>query len=439
MAKRRVVITGVGVINALGITKDEFFSGLLEGKNGIQRITAFDAGNFPCHIGGEAPHPRINDVVPKSHRKSTKLMSRDIELAVIAAEGAVRDARLTTRGTNPDAPSDFDPTRAGTNIGAGLICCDLAELGSAVEVSTTQNTFDHHKWGQEGMQALTPLWLLKYLPNMLGCHVSIIHDLQGPNNNITTGEVSGLLSLAEATRTIQRDRADLMVAGGAECKVNPMAHLRQCLLKRLSTRYNDQPEKAYRPFDVQADGFVVGEGGGILILEELEHARRRQATIYAEVTGFGASCYASDDFINPEPAGKNMGVAMQTACRQAGLNPDQIDLLVAHGLALPRCDAAEATAIRAVFAGHHTRMAVTTIKSRIGNCGAGASAIDAVTAVLAMERDMIPASLNCDQVPKEYGLNIIKTNTPAKIRNAMVTSYTFGGQTAALVLSEFKE
>jgi len=231
----------------------------------------------------------MGKIVPKNYRKATKLMSRDIELAVVAADAAIRDAGLRTRATNPDGPVDVDPTRIGVNIGAGLICCDLVELAAAVEHAVTDGRFDYKKWGREGMEALTPLWLLKYLPNMPGCHVSIIHDCQGPNNAVTCAEASGQLAIGEASRIVARGAADVMIAGGAECKVNPMALLRQCLLGRVSTNYNDRPKQACRPFDRDADGTVVGEGAGIVILEELEHARNRGARIYAEAAGFGAS------------------------------------------------------------------------------------------------------------------------------------------------------
>ncbi|MBN2210702.1 MAG: beta-ketoacyl-[acyl-carrier-protein] synthase family protein [Sedimentisphaerales bacterium] len=437
MPDRHVVITGVGLINALGLDAQVYFDALLAGTSGVRTLESFDASRFPCTIGGEAPRVKLNEYVPKSHRKATKLMSRDIELAVIAANAAVRNAGLKTKGTAPEETPDFDPTRAGTNIGAGLICCDLVEMGEAAATSVTDGKFDYKKWGQQGMQSLTPLWLLKYLPNMLGCHVSIIHDLQGPNNNITSGEVSGLLSVAEAVRTIIHNRADLMVAGSAECKLNPMAFLRQCLLKRLSTHANDRPAQACRPFDREADGMVVGEGGAIIILEEEEHARKRGANIYARISGFAASSFASKDFLTPDDNGEGMALAMQKALARAGLQPKDIDLLTAHGLGLPDCDRAETQAIRTVFGDHTSKMPVMALKSRIGNCGAGASAIDLATTILALDKKIIPANLNCDDRIDEALLAPTK-NLDATIENALVNSYTFGGQTAAMVISKYK-
>ncbi|MBN1766665.1 MAG: beta-ketoacyl-[acyl-carrier-protein] synthase family protein, partial [Sedimentisphaerales bacterium] len=344
MSQRRVVITGVGLVNALGLGARHCFEAMLDGVVGIDVIKSFDPSEFPCRIGGESPALQMSKIVPKSHRKAVKLMSRDIELAIVAADDAIRDAGLKSRGTH-DGPVDIEPTRSGVNIGAGLICCDLVELGAAAVYAIEDGRFSLSKWGREGMEYLTPLWLLKYLPNMLNCHISIVHDLQGPNNCITCAETSGLLSVGEAHHTIAQGKADVMVAGGAECKVNPMALMRQCMIHRVSTHYNDQPRAGYRPFDRDADGMVVGEGGGIVILEELEHARRRGAKIYAEVTGFGASNNFSLDFIQPEEQATGISIAIRKALHHAGVQPEDIDLVVPHGVAVAGHDRAEARAL----------------------------------------------------------------------------------------------
>ena len=432
--KRRVAITGVGLINALGIGREEYFAALIEGKNGIKRIEAFDPGEFTSQVAGESPHLKMAKQVPKAHRKATKLMSRDIELAVVAADTAVRDAGLTTKGTAPDEEPDVDPTRIGVNIGAGLICCDLVELAEAVQNGVSSGQFDYRKWGSEGMATLTPLWLLKYLPNMLSCHVSIIHDLQGPSNAVTCAEASGQLAVGEAYRIISHGKADVMITGGAECKVNPMALLRQCLLKRTCSSCNDKPDQACRPFDKGADGTILGEGGGIVVLEELEHARKRGATIYGEVTGYGASCSFGSDFVSIEADGKGIEIALRKALAAAELEPQQVDLLVPHGTAVRSDDQAEATAIKAAFGTHVSQLPVFATKSRIGNCGAGAAAIDLATMALVMHSNTIPATLNCDDPATE--LNIVQRNTQTEITHAVTCCYTYGGQTAALVISK---
>jgi len=439
MADRRVVITGLGIINALGQGIQEYFSALLDGVVGVDRIKAFDPSGFPCQVGAESISLKMNKIVPKAHRKATKLMSRDIELAVVAADLAVRDAKLRTKGTGPEEKPNIDVTRSGVNIGTVLNCCDLVELAAAVEHGTENGKFSYSRWGAEGMESLTPLWLLKYLPNMLSCHISIIHDLQGHSNAITCAEAGGQLSAGEAFRIIARGDADLMIAGGAECKVNPMTLLRQCLLGRVSTNYNDRPDQASRPFDRDADGTVMGEGAGIVVLEELEHARKRNADIYAEVKGFGASNNFSEDFVEPESGGKGITIALRKAMQQARLSGDQVQLLIPHGIGVANHDGAEAAGIRAAFGEYAAELPIFATKSRIGNCGGGAGAIDLVTTVLALHEAKIPATLNSPNPPAEYGLNINQNNVEKKIENALTCCYTFGGQTAALAVSKMKD
>jgi 3-oxoacyl-[acyl-carrier-protein] synthase II len=437
MGERRVVITGLGLINALGVGREQYFKAMLDGRIGIDRIKAFDPAGFPCQIGGEAPDYAIGDFVPKSHRKATKLMSRDIALSVIAATCAVRDAGLKTKGTSPEGPIDIDPTRSGVNVGAGLICCDIEELGAAAEHAVAEGRFSLAEWGSKGMEYLTPLWLLKYLPNMLSCHISIIHDLQGPSNSITCADASGLLAIGEAFRTIAAGKADLMVAGGAECKMNPMGLIRQTLLKRMALDYNGEPQSGCRPFDRHAGGAVLGEGGGIVILEDLEHARRRGATIYAELTGFGGSNCFCRNFVNLDPADTGVSIAIRKALSDAKLAPEQIGLVIPHGVGVRRDDQVEAQAIQDVFGDHSRRVYTVTTKSRVGNCGAGSGAIDLVTAILAMAERKIPPNVNCPDPDEGIILpvgdhGVIET----KIEHALVSSYTYGGQTAAITVSQ---
>src|SRR6185503_4507346 len=255
---RRVVVTGIGVISPLGIGANATWENLLAGKVGVGRIQQFDPSGFPSQIAGEVPAYKIGDYVPKSYRKATKVMARDIEVAVVAADDAFKDAGLQSRAYT-ESPT-IEPTRFGCNIGAGLISCDLNELTSAMHVARDGNKLDLHKWGVEGMNQLTPLWLLKYLPNMLACHVTIIHELKGPSNTLTCAEASSHLAIGEAFRTIQRGKADLAICGGAESKVNPMGLMRQTLLGRLTETHNDAADTAVRPFDADADGTTIAEG-----------------------------------------------------------------------------------------------------------------------------------------------------------------------------------
>src|SRR5580692_3965575 len=267
---RRVVVTGIGVICPIGIGSGEFWENLLSGRIGVRRIAAFDPSGFPSQIAGEVPAYKIGDYVPKSYRKATKVMARDIEMAVVAADDAFKDAGLKSKAYT-ETP-DFDGKRFGCNIGAGLISVDLNELTVALHSARNGDQLDLRKWGNEGMTQLTRLWLLKYLPNMLACHVTIIHQLKGPSNTITCADAAAHLAIGEAFRTIQRGDADLAVCGGTESKVQPMGLLRQVLLKRLNESNNESPGDAVRPFDADARGSAVAEGGGLLILEEYDRA-----------------------------------------------------------------------------------------------------------------------------------------------------------------------
>src|SRR5690348_6624456 len=321
---RRVVITGIGIISPIGIGAKAHWENLVAGKVGVRRIASFDPGGFPSQIAGEIPAIKISEYVPKSYRKATKVMARDIELAVVAADDAFKDAGLQSRAYT-DKPAT--PTaRFGCNIGAGLISAELNELTAAMHVAREANKLDLKKWGREGMNQLTPLWLLKYLPNMLACHVTIIHELKGPSNTITCADASSHLAIGEAFRTIQRGKADLAICGGAESKVNPMGLMRQCLLKRLNVESNDAPERAVRPFDAEANGAAIGEGGGLLILEEYEHAKSRGAKIYAELVGFGASqdTYSVTD---PCPTGQSYGAAVRKALSEANIDASEVGCL----------------------------------------------------------------------------------------------------------------
>src|SRR5436190_4742400 len=387
---RRVVVTGLGIISPIGIGAKTFWENLVAGKCGVQRITAFDPSSFPSQIAGEVPTYKIGDYVPKSYRKATKVMARDIELAVVAADDAFKDAGLRSKAYTeiPDIPT----TRFGCNIGAGLINVDLNELTAALNTSRDGNKLDLKRWGNEGMTNLTPLWLLKYLPNMLACHVTIIHELKGPSNTITCADASSHLAIGEAFRTIQRGSADLAICGGAETKVVPMSHMRQILLKRCTESHNDTPETAVRPFDADADGTATAEGGGLFILEEYEHAKSRGAKIYAELVGFGAS-QDTHRITEPDPKGHSYSRAIANALKDASLPPTAVDLLVPTGLGIPSHDRAELAGLHNVFGAGLSRVPLSPIKAQIGNLAAG-SGVDAAAAALSLHHGKIPGAVN---------------------------------------------
>ena len=438
MSSHRVVITGFGAITPLGLTAAETWAALCEGKSGIRRITAFDPVGFTCKIAGQVPEYRIQNYVPKSHRKAIKLMSRDIELSVIAANEALVHAGLTTKGIDPEKVN-IDPQRVGVNLGAGLISCDMVELAPAVAASVTDGTFDMRKWGKEGLERVTPLWLLKYLPNMLACHIGIIHDIQGPSNTITCAEAAGHLAIAEAARTIARGDSDIALAGGAEAKVNPIVLIRQCLLKRATAENNDEPATACRPFDAEAKGSVFGEAAGVVVLENLKHAESRGARIYAEVVGLGQSNNINPMYERLEPDGKGVRIAIEKAMAEAQIEPHDLDLIIPHGTGIPADDLAETKAIRAALGGAAAAIPVWPTKSMLSNTGAAGGALDIIAAACAIRDGKIPAAKNCDNKAEGCDLNIATEPRDRQIRYALSCSYSYGGQTAAVVLKSGSE
>lgn len=443
MNKKRVVISGLGVATPVGMGIDETFDALVEKRCGIRRVEAFDPSKFQSQIGGEVGELNIRDFIFKKYNRLAKVMARDIELAVAAAYMAIKDGGLRTkclveRG-EAESPN-IDSTRFGANIGAGLICADLSELAEALAKAAEHpedkgnRAFSLKMWG-ETMTNLTPLWLLKFLPNMLACHVTIVHDCHGPSNTITCGEASSHLAIGEGFRTIQRGAADICICGGAESKINPMALLRPALWHRMATNRNDAPDKACRPFDSDRSGMVVGEGGGLLILEEYEHAKARGARIYGEVCGFGASQNHSSWF-TPQADGRALRLAAEKAIADAGAHADEIDLVNPFGAGTKEHDAGEAAAIRSLFGNRTKDIPVICTKGSIGNNGAGSGAIDIAVVMKAMERGVAPPSRNTDQMDPACGLNVIQ-NDPIDLRAK--TALTFagamsGGQTGALVI-----
>jgi 3-oxoacyl-[acyl-carrier-protein] synthase II len=359
-------------------------------------------------------------------------MARDIELAVIAADDAFKDAGLKSKAYVDTA--EFDHTRFGCNIGAGLISAELNELTAAMHTARGgegSNKLDLHRWGAEGMNQLTPLWLLKYLPNMLACHVTIIHGLMGPSNTITCAEASSHLAIGEAFRTIQRGKADLAICGGAESRINPMGLMRQQLLGRLTETSNDDPEAAVRPFDADAAGTAFGEGGGLLILEEYEHAKKRGAKVYAELVGFAASQDAWS-VTEPDPTGHSYGMAVTNALRDAKLSSKDVDVLVPHGLGIAKFDRAELNGLTKAFGDDLKRVALAPVKSQTGNLGPGCGA-DAAAAVLAVHTGVVPPATNTRKPIDGLALNVRPEPRELTVNVGVSSVYSLGGQNAALV------
>ncbi len=435
MADRRVVITGLGVATPAGLGIDEFWQNLLAARPCVGEIAEFDASRFPSCIAGEIPDFSARKFVPKSYRKSVKVMARDIELAVAAADLAFRDSGIITRGIDPEGV-DIESKRLGCNIGAGLIFTDLDELGAAVNTAAPGGDFDMKRWGDEGLDNLTPLWLLKYLPNMLSCHVTIIHGAEGPSNTITCGDASGQLSVSEAARTIARGAADVVIAGGAESKLNPMGLLRQRLLGRLCVSRNDSPAGACRPFDADHDGTIVGEGGGLLILEDLDRATARGAKIYAELVGCGAACSPAGIDVTDPTAG-SLDLAVANALSDAGVEAGDVNMIVAHGTAVPGEDRCEADAWRAALGEAATTPAVA-LTGAMGAMFAGAGGVELATAAMALHTQTVPPTVNYETPAEGCAMNFASAPRSADLTYAVSGAFAIGGQSGACLLKRYE-
>jgi 3-oxoacyl-[acyl-carrier-protein] synthase II len=418
-SSRRAVLTGVGVVSPIGLDLASFWDSLRSCRSGIKPIQSFDTSGLPVRFGGEITGFEPNPYIPKKERKSVRIMARTIQLAVAAAQLAMTDS-----GVDRD---QLDSTRFGVEFGAGLIASELPELGPAARVSCNcqPGSVDLGRWGQEGLEVMPPLWMLKYLPNMLACHVSILHNAQGPNNSITQTEVSSLLALGEACRIIRRNQADFFLVGGADSKINPLSLVRQSLFEHLSSR-NEAPQEASRPFDRRRDGLVLGEGATVFVLEELEHARQRGARIYGEVVGFGAS-------FDRDRSGPGLARAIRAALAEAQVNPGEIDHINAQGFSTVAEDAWEAGGIQEVFSRCDPPVPVFAAKSYFGNMGAGGGTTELAASLLALAHGTLPATLNYQHPDPACPVAVAASPRPVERRYVLKISFTEMGQCAAVV------
>jgi len=441
----RVVVTGLGLATPIGIGIEAFWEALLGRRCGLRRIEAWDPSGLPAQIAGELPSFSLRDFIPKTYRKSAKVMSRDIQIAVVSAYHAVRDAGLNTkciidRGEAPEA-ANVDSRRFGANIGAGLICADLPELAAALGTAADEDhRFSLSKWGEEGITNLTPLWLLKFLPNMLACHVTIVHDAQAPSNTITCGEASSHIAIGEAYRTIARGDADVCICGGAESKVNPLAMIRPWLFGWLNLDSNESPVDAIQPFGARCSGTATGEGGGLVILESLDHARKRGARVYAEVVGFGAGTNVAS-WSRPDPQGRGIALSLRNALKDAGIDPSSVDLVAPFGTGIAAYDSAEVAGWAEVFGERLEEVPAMITRANVGNNGAGSGAIDFAAAAMAVYNNTVPPSLNTSELDAACRFCFAQSDPiDSRITHAVSAGHAMiGGQSAALVIRRFQE
>jgi 3-oxoacyl-[acyl-carrier-protein] synthase II len=439
--RRRVLITGVGTVTGLGIGVNALWDGLCAGTGAIAPMTRIDPAGFPCKVASEVKNFSAKDYVPKSYRKAVKVMVRDTELAVGAAKCAVEDAGLVTKASLEADPSlrlTYPPERVGCHIGAGLICAETAEISGAMvtarepdpspELLHKTNGLTLKRWGTVapegggGMDNLQPLWMLKYLPNMLACHVTIIHGTEGPSNTITCAEASGLLSIGESCRVIERGAADLCFSGGAESKLSLMGLARLTLWGRLAP-----DAQSMRPYDPASAGTIPGEGAGLLVLEEAAAAASRGATAYAEVAGFGAATSSND----PTDCNEGLELAIRAALRDARLESGEIDAIIPQSCGVPGIDGPEAGALRRVFGERLRDLPMVVTAPFIGDCSAGNGSLLAAVAAKCLKEQRLPAT------PVIGHADLVRNAAPARdarIRAMLVCSSAQGGQSAAIVL-----
>jgi 3-oxoacyl-[acyl-carrier-protein] synthase II len=403
-----------------------YWNAVLKARSSIRYISGISLNGFPAKIAGE-----ISDFNPDQFikvRKSLKVMSREIQLAVAASQLAIADAQINLEGTVRE--------RFGISLGTGIINNELDEMGSGIRAAVgAESKFEITKFGQEGIRALFPLWLLKYLPNMPACHISILHGLRGPSNTITTSASAATQAIGEAYRVIERGDADCMLAGGTDSKVNAMGISRFHLLSLLSHQ-NHVPEKAYCPFDHRHDGMVIGEGAGLLVLEELAHARARGAKIYAEITGYGSSSdFNYDPRYGEDCTGKR--TAITAALSDAATDPKDIDFILANGSGIPQEDIQESCAIHGVFEKYFDRVKVTGVKPITGHLIYGSGGVELAASVLSLSEGAIPPLANMENPDARCRLPFV-LGRPVEddFQSALLNSFGFGGQNACLVVKK---
>ena len=410
---KRVVVTGLGAITPIGIGRDAFWQGLLAGMSGVGPITRFDATDFSTKIAAE-----VKEFDPSLYidKKEAKRMDRFTQFAVAASKMALEDSGI-------DLEKE-DRTMIGTMIGAGIGGMDTLN-------DQFRTLFD------KGPGRISPFFVPMMIGNMAAGQTSITFGLQGPCSCIVTACASGTNAIGDAFKVIERGDADVMVAGGTEAAISPVAMAGFCSMKALSTR-NDEPEKASRPFDKERDGFVMGEGAGILILESLEHALARGAKIYAEISGYGTNADAYH-ITAVAPGGVQAARCMEQALRDAEVQPQQVDYINAHGTSTGLNDKNETQAIKALFGEHAFKLAVSSTKSMTGHLLGAAGGIEAIAAIMAIKESMIPPTINYETPDEEMDLDYVpNVAREREVNVAISNSFGFGGHNATLLFRKFQ-
>ncbi|WP_079910298.1 beta-ketoacyl-ACP synthase II [Paenibacillus sp. 32352] len=411
--KQRVVITGMGVMTSLGHDLETFWGNLMAGKSGVGMIELFDVSEYPTRIAAE-----IKDFNPEQYfdKKEARRMDRFVQFAVASSLSALQDAGLNIK-------EDTDPERVGVYVGSGI--------GG---LSTWEE--QHKILLEKGPKRVSPFFIPMMIANMASGQISMITGAKGPNSTAVTACATGTHSIGDSFKMIQRGDADVMICGGAEATISPTGVAGFCALRAMSTR-NDEPQKASRPFDTDRDGFVMGEGSGILILESLEHAQKRGAKIYGEVIGYGMS---GDAYHMTDPDPDGAARCMAKAIKDAGITPEDIDYINAHGTSTPVGDRSETTAIKKALGEHAYKVAVSSTKSMTGHLLGAAGGVEALICGLTLKHGFIPPTINLDNQDPECDLDYVPNQArQANVKVAMSNSFGFGGHNATIILKKFEQ
>lgn len=411
---QRVVVTGMGVMTSLGRELDTFWGNLMEGKSGVSLVESMDVSDYPTKIAAS-----IKDFNPEDYldRKEARKMDRFVQFAVVTSQAALKDAGISV-GENAD------PERVGVYVGSGI---------GGLQTWEEQHTILMEK----GPKRVSPFFIPMMIANMASGQISMLTGAKGPNSTAVTACATGTHSIGDSFRLIRDGDADVMICGGAEATIVPMGMAGFCALRAMSTR-NDEPEKASRPFDKDRDGFVMGEGAGILVLESMEHAVKRGARIYAEVVGYGMSADAHH-MTDPAPGGEGAARCMKQALRSAGMAPEDIGYINAHGTSTGAGDKAETAAVKTVFGDYAYKVPVSSTKSMTGHLLGAAGGVEAVIIALTLLNGMIPPTINLDNPDEDCDLDYVP-NTPrkAEVKAAMSNSFGFGGHNATIILKKYE-
>ena len=411
---RRVVVTGIGMVTPVGIGVEESWKSVCEGRSGIGPVTKFDASQFPSQVAAE-----VKDFRPEDFMEKQKVRRFDtfIHFAIASARMAIEDAGLKIDDNNRD--------RVGCVTGSGIGGLPMIEHFHKVLL-------------EKGPKRISPFFIPGIIANMVAGEIAIEFGARGPNTSITTACAASAHAIGESFRLIREGRADVMITGGSEAVITPLAFGGFCAMHALSQR-NHEPEKASRPFDLERDGFVMGEGAGILILEELEHAKRRGAKIYAELLGYGLSGDAYH-VAAPDPNAIGAINCMKMALEDAGIKPEDVDYINAHGTSTKLNDASETKAIKQVFGDHAYKMPISSTKSMTGHLLGGAGAVESIFSILTICRGIIPPTINYETPDPECDLDYVPNKArKAEVKIALSNSFGFGGTNACLIFGKYEE